>query len=223
MNLKIQLVIAFLISIVSIIGFSLISLFISDQKIINFDRAVIASIQGVESPFLTRVMKLFTFIGSTPVIIMLTIFLLFFLYRVLHHRLELILFTTAIIGSAILNGMLKQFFQRVRPDFHRLIDVGGYSFPSGHAMNAFTVYGVLSFLLWRHLPSRWGRSILIIVSTVMILTIGISRIYLGVHYPSDIIGGYFASGIWITTAILFFQFYKEKRYNKKHEREDENT
>jgi undecaprenyl-diphosphatase len=215
MNLKTYLAIAFCISVVSIIGFSLISLFISDQKIIYFDRTIIDNVQGLETPFLTNVMKFFTFIGSAPFVIVLSIFLLFFLYKVLHHRFELILFVAAIAGSAILNGILKQFFQRVRPDFHRLIDIEGFSFPSGHAMNAFTVYGIISFLLWRHIPSRLGRGALLLISTVMILTIGISRIYLGVHYPSDIVGGYFASGFWITTAILFFQYYQEKRYNKK--------
>jgi undecaprenyl-diphosphatase len=215
MNLKTYLAIAFCISVVSIIGFSLISLFISDQKIIYFDRTIIDNVQGLETPFLTIVMKFFTFIGSAPFVIVLSIFLLFFLYKVLHHRFELILFVAAIAGSAILNGILKQFFQRVRPDFHRLIDIEGFSFPSGHAMNAFTVYGIISFLLWRHIPSRLGRGALLLISTVMILTIGISRIYLGVHYPSDIVGGYFASGFWVTTAILFFQYYQEKRYNKK--------
>ncbi|WP_026566944.1 phosphatase PAP2 family protein [Bacillus sp. UNC41MFS5] len=219
MKLKTYLVIAFSISVVSIIGFSLISLLISDQKIIHFDRTIIDSVQGMETPLLTSVMKFFTFIGSAPFVIVLSLFLLFFLYKVLHHRLELILFVAAIAGSAILNGILKNFFQRVRPEFHRLIEIEGYSFPSGHAMNAFTVYGIISFLLWRHITSALGRWTLIFVSMVMILAIGISRIYLGVHYPSDIIGGYFASGFWITTAILFFQYYQEKRYNKRQRRE----
>lgn len=216
MKLKSHLVLAYLITLVSIIGFGLLSLLISDQKIIHFDRAIIKVIQGSESIFLTRIMKFFTFIGSAPVVAVLSIFTLIFLYKVLHHRLELILFIYAVIGSAILNGILKSFFHRMRPDFHRLIEIGGYSFPSGHAMNAFTVYGILSFLLWRHIKGKWGRGMLIFGSIVMILAIGISRIYLGVHYPSDIIGGYFASCFWITTAILFFQFYKEKRYNKKY-------
>ncbi|MEH7084994.1 phosphatase PAP2 family protein [Neobacillus drentensis] len=219
MKLKTYLLIAFSLSVVSIIGFSLISLLISDQKIIHFDRTIINSVQGMETPLLTYVMKFFTFIGSAPFVIVLSLFLLFFLYKVLHHRLELILFVTAIVGSAILNGILKNFFQRVRPEFHRLIEIEGYSFPSGHAMNAFTVYVIISFLLWRHITSGLGRGILIIVSMVMILAIGISRIYLGVHYPSDIIGGYFASGFWLTSAIFFFQYYQEKRYNKKQRRE----
>jgi undecaprenyl-diphosphatase len=163
-------------------------------------------------------MKIFTFIGSGTFVVILSLILLFFLYKVLHHRLELILFIAAIVGSVAINGLLKQIFQRVRPDLHRLIDIGGYSFPSGHAMNAFTVYGIISFLLWRHISSKLGRSLLILLSIVMILAIGISRIYLGVHYPSDIIGGYFASGFWLATLIWFFQFYKEKRYNKKYKR-----
>jgi undecaprenyl-diphosphatase len=216
MNLKGHLVIAFIISLVCVIGFIFISLLISDHKIIDFDSDVIAAIQGLESPTLTKVMKFFTLIGSSSVVSVIIILLIIFLYKVLHHRLELILFISAIIGSAVLNQILKLIFHRVRPNFHRLIDISGYSFPSGHAMNAFTVYVILSFLLWRHIPSRWGRSVLILFSVFMIMAIGISRIYLGVHYPSDIIGGYLASGFWLTVAIWFFQFYQEKRYNKKY-------
>lgn len=216
MNLKLQLIIAFIISLICMIGFSLISLLISDQKIIRFDSFVIAKIQGLESPTLTTVMKFFTFIGSGTFVIILSLILMLFLYKVLHHRIELILFIAAIMGSAVINLVLKDTFRRIRPDLHRLIDISGFSFPSGHAMNAFTVYGIISFLLWRHIPNKGGRSLLIFISIVMILAIGISRIYLGVHYPSDIIGGYFASGFWLATAIWVFQFYKEKRYNKKY-------
>ncbi|MEH7336423.1 phosphatase PAP2 family protein [Neobacillus drentensis] len=219
MILRAYLMMAFIVSFVCIIGFSLISLLISDQKIISFDRVVIQMIQDQESPGLTSVMKVFTFIGSASFVIILSLALMFFLYKVLHHRIELILFITAILGSACLNGILKNIFQRVRPDLHRLIEIGGYSFPSGHAMSAFTVYGIITFLLWRHIPNKWGRSILIVFSIVMILSIGISRIYLGVHYPSDVIGGYFASGFWLAVLIWFFQYYKEKRYNKKYKSE----
>ncbi|WP_066366697.1 phosphatase PAP2 family protein [Neobacillus fumarioli] len=219
MNLKMHLLLAFIISVFCIVGFSLISLFISDHKIISFDRTLIDQIQGLESPYLTSLMKLLTFIGSTPFVIVLSLCLIFFLYKVLHHRLELILFIGALGGTAVLNKILKHLFRRTRPHLHRLIEATGYSFPSGHAMSAFTVYVILSFLLWRHIPSRWGRTLLIIFSTVMILGIGISRVYLGVHYPSDIIGGYLASGFWLTVAIWFFQYYKEKRYNKREKHE----
>jgi undecaprenyl-diphosphatase len=143
--------------------------------------------------------------------VILCLFIIFFLYKVLHHRLELLLFIGVVVGSPILNLLLKEIFQRARPDLHRLIEIGGYSFPSGHAMNAFTVYGILTFLLWRHIFNRSGRTLLLLFSSFFIIMIGVSRIYLGVHYPSDIIGGYFASGFWLATSIWFFQWYMERR------------
>jgi undecaprenyl-diphosphatase len=192
---------------------------ISKYDIIQFDSTVISFIQGFESPMLTIIMKFFSFIGSTSSVIVLSLFILFFLYKVLHHRSELILFISVVLGSSILNMVLKLFFHRARPDLHRLIEIHGYSFPSGHAMSAFAVYGVLSFLLWRHIPTRSGRIFLTIISTTMIISIGISRIYLGVHYPSDIIGGYLISGFWLTLAIWFYQRYQEKLYKQKHSSE----
>ncbi|WP_225519250.1 MULTISPECIES: phosphatase PAP2 family protein [Priestia] len=190
------------------------AILISGSKIEASDHSIISFIQGFESPGLTAIMKGFTFIGSTPSVAVISLFSLFFLYKVLKHRTELILFIAIIVGSPILNELLKLLFHRARPDFHRLIKINGYSFPSGHAMSAFAVYGVLSFLLWRHIPTRWGRTLLIVTSIIMILTIGISRIYLGVHYPSDVIGGYFASGCWLAIAIWFYQRYLEKRFEQ---------
>ena len=131
------------------------------------------------------------------------------------QRIELLLFGIVLIGTTILNQILKQFFHRARPDLHPFIETGGYSFPSGHAMSAFALYGILAFLLWRHIPTKLGRTILIIVSCIFIFLIGISRIYLGVHYPSDIIGGYFASGFWLAISISFFQRYKENVCRKR--------
>ena len=205
----------FTISLVSLIGFSCIAILMNGQKLSQFDQVLILSIQGFESPTLTLVMKFFTFIGSFPSVFVISLFAAIFLYFVLKHRMELILFGSVVIGTPIINQILKQIFHRARPDLHRLIEIGGYSFPSGHAMNAFAVYGILTFLLWRHIPSRLGRTILILISSGFIFLIGTSRIYLGVHYPSDIIGGYFASGLWLSMAIWFFKRYKERRSKRK--------
>ncbi|MBK5484518.1 phosphatase PAP2 family protein [Peribacillus sp. TH16] len=215
MKLKFQLSIAFVLSVIFLIGFSIMAFTISAYEFLNFDRAVISFVQGLESPFLTTIMKVFTFIGSSSSIIILSLLVLFYLYKVLKHRLELVLFSAVVVGSTLLNLILKLFFQRARPDLHRLIEIGGYSFPSGHAMNAFTLYGILTFLLWRHISTMWGRTLLILFSVMMILTIGISRIYLGVHYPSDIIGGYLGSGCWLAISIWVFQKYKESQKNKE--------
>lgn len=215
MNLKVQLLWAFIISVGSLIGFSMMALAISTQNIMTFDQTIISFVQGLETQGITSVMKFFTFIGDTQAVIVISLLFLLFLYKVLKNRSELILFIVVVSGTPILNGLLKNFFQRARPELNRLIEIGGYSFPSGHAMNALTVYGIISFLLWRHIPTQIGRTMLIVISSVFILMIGLSRIYLGVHYPSDIIAGYFAGGFWLSSVIWFFQRYKEKRYERK--------
>lgn len=215
MNLKYFLSIAFLISLLSLLGFGLMALLVSNHSIYHFDSTVINFIQGLESPVMTSFMKIITFLGSSVFIILLSISILYFLYKVLDHRSELILFIAALIGSNILCILLKLFFHRARPDLHRLIEISGYSFPSGHATNAMTVYGILAFILWRNIRTKFGRSLLIIISLIMILLIGISRIYLGVHFPSDVIAGYFIGGFWISTAIWYYQRYKEKQYERK--------
>ncbi|MGG3928219.1 phosphatase PAP2 family protein [Metabacillus fastidiosus] len=216
MNMKFQFTIALILCLLSLVGFCFMALLISRQEIIRFDSAVISFIQGFESTILTIIMKAFTFIGSTGSIIVISIMALVIFYKVFKKRSELILFIVVLLGANLLFVILKLFFQRARPDLHRLIEVAGYSFPSGHATNAMAVYGILSFLLWRHIPARWGRTILIFISCIFILMIGISRIYLGVHYPSDIIAGYFTGGFSLTFAIWFYQRYEEKRYNQKH-------
>ncbi|RSD25926.1 phosphatase PAP2 family protein [Mesobacillus subterraneus] len=194
----------------SLVGFILMSYLVRADHLVLFDRAVINRVQGLEAGWLTAAMKFFTFIGSTRVIVILSILIFFFLFYVLKHRLEILVFLAVVFCTPILNRLLKMYFHRARPDFNRLIEIGGYSFPSGHAMNAFSFYSILAFLLWRHVPTRLGRVAVILFSSFMIVAIGISRVYLGVHYPSDIIGGFLASGLWVAAVIWFFQRYKEK-------------
>jgi undecaprenyl-diphosphatase len=207
---NLQLLIAFF---GSFIGFISMSFLVKAEHMVNFDKAFISFIQGMETAWLTSAMKFFTYIGTLRFISILTIFIFFFLFYGLKHRLEILILFAVVFCTPILNRLLKLYFHRARPDFHRLIEIGGYSFPSGHAMNAFSFYSILAFLLWRHVPSRLARTAVILVSTFMIIAIGTSRIYLGVHYPSDIIGGFLASGFWVAAVIWFFQRYKERQRN----------
>lgn len=193
----------------SLLCFIIMSYLVQADHLVIFDKTVIDRVQGLEVGGLTAAMKFFTFIGSTRLIIILTVPIFLFLFLVLKHRVEILIFLAVVYMTPILNRLLKMYFNRARPDFHRLIEIGGYSFPSGHAMNAFSFYSILAFLLWRHVPPRPGRIAVIIFSSLMIFAIGISRVYLGVHYPSDIIGGFLASGLWVAAVIWFFQRYKE--------------
>jgi len=215
MNLKLQLTRAFFLGLFSALCFAFVALFVSDQKILQFDTTIISFVQGFESSSNTVMMKFFTAIGSGWILCIIAVVIMLFLYQVLQHRHELVLFAWVVLGSALMNLSLKMIFHRARPILHRIIDANGFSFPSGHSMAAFAMYGVLSFLLWRHIPSRLGRTLLLIGSAFIILMIGISRIYLGVHYPSDVLGGFLASGCWLAASIWFYQGFQEKRYEKK--------
>lgn len=186
------------------------ALLVSDHRIAVFDSTIISFVQGLESPPLTRVMKFFTNIGAGWPVVLISVLVMWFLYKVLHHRKELILFVAVVAGSTILNDVLKRLFQRARPSLHRIVEANGFSFPSGHSMAAFSLYGIIAFLLWRHMPTAIGRGMLIMFSAAMIMIIGVSRIYLGVHYPSDVIGGFLASGAWLSAAIWFYQRYQER-------------
>ncbi|WP_326048261.1 phosphatase PAP2 family protein [Paenibacillus macerans] len=180
-------------------------MFVQDNEIRHFDQVIPSWIQHWETPALTVFMKFFTTIGGSLPLILVIITAMAVLYTVLGHRGELVFLAGVMLGSTVLNWALKTLFHRARPVIHRIIEAEGYSFPSGHSMAAFSFYGALAFLIWRHVPASLGRSLMIVLSTLFILAIGISRIYLGVHYPSDVLGGYFVSGCWLTASILWYK------------------
>lgn len=190
-----------LLSCFTALGFILIAFMVGQKQIEQFDRAIATFIQSFETPFSTNMMLFFTNIGSGTSINIIAFIIFIIFYFFLKFRAELLLFIVVLLGSHYLFRVIKLLFKRERPDLHRLIEIGGYSFPSGHATNAICIYGILTFILWRHIPSRIGRYLLLSFSTFMILMIGISRIHLGVHNPSDVLAGYFAGGCWLTIAI----------------------
>lgn len=213
-NLKIQHKSTFILSLISLICFGIMAVLVINQKTATFDSKVIAFIQGLESPILTTIMKVFTTIGSTKTVAVLCLIIMFVLYVVLKQRSECLLFIAAILGTNVLFISLKFLIQRERPSLHRLIEETGYSFPSGHSTIAFALYGTILFLLWRHVQIRWKRAILTVMAAMMILSIGISRIYVGVHYPSDVLAGFLIAGFWITLVIGIHQKYQENASQK---------
>lgn len=98
---------------------------------------------------------------------------------------------------ALLNVGLKALIQRPRPEGFRLIEETGFSFPSGHSMVAMAFFGLIIWLVWRYESDRRQRLLLSSAFAIVIVMIGISRIYLGVHYASDVIGGFAASLVWL--------------------------
>jgi undecaprenyl-diphosphatase len=205
---------AFYLTLVGLLGFMGVAYLVTTDRFSAFDTPIITWMQSWESPTWTALAEFCALLGSAKIVIILSIITMVLLYFVLKHRSELIFFLIVIGGSASLNVILKSVFSRERPTIHRILEETGYSFPSGHAMGAFSFYASIAFLLWRHIPQKWGRVLLILAAVGMILMIGLSRVYAGVHYPSDILAGYLISGCWLAFWIYWYQWYKERSQNQ---------
>lgn len=160
----------------------------------SFDRATLLAIHRLDSPFMDMTMRAFTMVGSAPVVIPLTGALIVWVYRHGAPRLASILALVA-LATELLNLALKTLFQRERPTlFQEIATLHSYSFPSGHTMAATAIYGFSAYVTARMRPRlRW------VVATMVplgVASIGVSRVFLGVHWPTDVIAG-FAAGILI--------------------------
>jgi undecaprenyl-diphosphatase len=167
----------------------------------SFDDAVYSSVSGFITDDMTRVMKFFTFLGSELTIALLAV-LLPLLVLVLKKRKYYGMALAPMINiamGALFSQILKYLFQRPRPDILRLIEISGYSFPSGHSMNSLIFYGFIAYLLMKN-GRHWSRCVFAGAVGLMVLLIGISRIYLGVHYASDVLGGFMIGLGWLILA-----------------------
>jgi len=172
------------------------------QELGTFDAMVGDFIRSYATESLTGLAIIITQMGSFFVEISLLLVVGGYLLLRLKNIWETVVLASNLVGGWLLNIVLKAIFHRTRPDIQHLVEAGGYSFPSGHAMIAMAFYGMLGYLLWLNLRVRSKPSWYIIVITVgLIIAIGISRIYLGVHFPSDVIAGFAAGGVWLVACI----------------------
>lgn len=191
--------------------FAFFAVGISRDTMIGFDRPIIQTVQGWEASWLTPIMNAFTHIGSTKVVMVLIIVVTALLFWGFRARSSAYFFFFALIGTGVLNQTLKIIFKRARPEFHRLAEATGYSFPSGHTMMAFSLYTMAVILLWRQLRTTTAKIALLAFAIFMFGMIAISRIYLGVHYPSDIAGGISASAFWIILTVALFDYFQQRK------------
>jgi membrane-associated phospholipid phosphatase len=143
-----------------------------------------------------------TFFGNASTLAV--IGLLVALALALRHRWSLFLgWMAALFGAGVLNIYLKYVFQRVRPQLPGAwVTAPGWSFPSGHAMSSFVAYGFLIYLVVHLFPPAFLRRIFVLIFICLIILIGISRIYLGAHYLSDVVAGYAAAAVWLSFCML---------------------
>lgn len=187
-----------------------------------FDNTFIWLVRYFAAPELDPVMITITNLGYgfTYGIIVVCSFLILLFYR---RWLEFAGLALCLAGGALLNLLLKNLFERSRPDQFTMVVATGYSFPSGHAMVSLCFYGMLAFLIARRIKKWQYRYGIAVLTMLFIAAIGVSRIYLGVHYPSDIAAGFAAGAVWLTFTISLLWWWEEQRRVKENNNKKNNT
>lgn len=121
--------------------------------------------------------------------------------------------TFDLVGVTLVNQVIKHIIRRPRPNVLRLVEESGYSFPSGHSMVSMAFYGIIIYLVYKNVSNKYLKWILIILLSLLILSIGFSRIYVGVHYFTDVAGGFL---LGLAYLIIYINIYN-KRIGKNEE------
>lgn len=208
-----------------LIGFTLAGI-----AVFLFARLVEAVEEGVTHPFDTAILHWMaqhqnarldavaleiTALGSTAVIWVTVLVASAFLWLT-QHRYSVLLLWISMLGGSLLNVILKATFARPRPQIFewRVPYAGLSSFPSGHSMTSMIVYGTLAYLVIRLEASRRLRRVTFLIVGIVVLLVGISRIYLGVHYPSDVLAGYMIGFAWATICAMGIEVVRVFRKRK---------
>jgi membrane-associated phospholipid phosphatase len=181
---------------------ALLDAVLDNALLVRWDMAVDAAIHARVTPAGLNIFNWITRIGSPASMAVVALVVAVILWRQ-HRRTALTAWIAATGGGAILDSALKLLVHRTRPAYGAgYLHGTTFSFPSGHAMGSIVAVGMLLYLLGRywHPPHVW-RIVSIVVGVILVVLIGISRIYLGVHYPSDIMGGWAAGAAWVAICV----------------------
>lgn len=203
-----------IVAILALWGFIELADEVLEKQTKAIDQAILLAIKPLHTPLLNIVMHGFSIVGGTVVVTLLCLGL-GVTFWVRRNKIEFTTLAIAALGSVIMNLAIKLFFKRDRPALWELVSSNPRtsSFPSGHAMMSLVIYGLLGYLLAHRFP-RWRWWIFIGI-TLLVTAIGFSRLYLGIHWPTDIVAGYAAALIWLAVSIL----YLEVRWKRRSQRQ----
>jgi len=195
-----ELVAGLLISLGALWVFAGLSEEVFEGETARLDAAVLLWINSAFPAWLDLPMRLITALGYPRVIVPLLLAAAYLFYR-RGSKLHAILLLVSVSGAAFLGSALKSFYGRARPElFESGYEAPFYSFPSGHAVTAASFYGLLALLTARRLKG-WRRWTVAAAGAALALFIGFSRLYFGVHYPSDVVAGYLAASLWVGAVV----------------------
>jgi undecaprenyl-diphosphatase len=164
---------------------------------IRLDTPIRNAVHARSSPPLTAVMRGVSLCGSEVILVPLGVILVWWLVAA-NRRRAAVVFAVAALGAEALDQIMKLLFHRLRPEpFFGLVSPITHSFPSGHAMVSCCFFGVLAAILDAREPSRVKRMAMFAIAALIVGLMGFSRVYLGFHYPTDVLAGYAAAVVWL--------------------------
>jgi len=196
-----------------LIIFVILSVFASFVPHFNFDLLVSEKIQSINSPIFTNLMWFVSTIGSLPVMVVI-VGVTGLLLHVFKLRVEAVIGTLTAAGSSLSGSLIKIIVDRPRPNanlIHVFTPTSDKSYPSGHVLVFTVFFGFLLFILLKESKPNIGKILLSVLFVLLIAAIGISRIYLGVHWASDVMGGYLLGILWLLSTIGLYNSYHGKR------------
>jgi undecaprenyl-diphosphatase len=179
----------------------------------HFDQIARDWVHRYASPGMTRAMTSISLLGYNILIVELLI--AFAIFAKLRWRRAAVWLAVAMAGSLLLDMTLKYLYHRARPTAYFGTAPHTYSFPSGHALCSFCFYGVLAGLFSARIKSLPLRILIWVSAAALVIAIGLSRVYLGVHYPSDVLAGYLAAAVWVGTVIVLDHVRKVRKGSRQ--------
>ena len=190
--------------IIALNGFVELTDELAENELGSFDKSVTEFVTSFRGEELTAYFIFATHMGDRYAYIVLTVLLAAY-YLIKRRSWKFILQTTLVLLLASLsNIVLKKVINRARPSLEHLVSVNTLSYPSGHSMSAMAFYGFLIFLCLRYKMTTRIRYFFVTILILLIVSIGVSRIYLGVHYPSDVAAGFIGGFIWVSFCVVLF-------------------
>jgi membrane-associated phospholipid phosphatase len=199
--LSVELVIVLILFIAALIVFSVLAYRVLKLQNHAFDFLVFDKAALLVTPLTTSFMQFITFFGNHNFLIPVNILLVLYFLFIKKHRWYSIKVPVIAIGGVLLMFLLKQIFNRPRPLTPLLEPAKGLSFPSGHALMSVSFYGLLILLVWENITDCFWKWLLTLFLIILIVLIGFSRIYLRLHYFSDVIAGFAMGVIWLFVCI----------------------
>jgi phosphatidylglycerophosphatase B len=199
-------------AVLSVFLFAWIAEEMREGDIMRFDLAGRVWVHQFVSPRMTLVMEALSFIGSYVLVAAFIVSLIIFWKR--RWRRGATWLTISMAGALVLDLTLKFAFHRQRPSPFFGVALHSWSFPSGHSLFSFCFYGVLGGLLIHRVKPLLWRIAIWCFAVALVAAIGISRIYLGVHYPSDVLAGYLAAAVWVTAMVALDRVRSARRVRK---------